>query len=117
MENPALCAEGFGGAGEERTMDNGEAVDTTGDLKGFMTASGAPITFNGAREPRTSSRATIRRGPFCRTTTATLAACRAASTSAPSHAEPRLRQRDLEMPELFVSGAADRSRHDVRRRH
>jgi hypothetical protein len=51
LMNPiGYALEGFGGAAEERTMDNGEAVDTTGDLKGFMTASGVPVTFNGARE-------------------------------------------------------------------
>jgi len=42
--------EGFGGAAEDRTTDNGEAVDTTGVLNGFTDASGATIKFDGARE-------------------------------------------------------------------
>jgi len=42
--------EGFGGAAEERTTDNGEPVDTTGALNGFTDASGATIKFDGARQ-------------------------------------------------------------------
>ncbi|HXI54467.1 MAG TPA: DUF1592 domain-containing protein [Polyangia bacterium] len=39
--------EGFDGAGQPRTLDHGETVDTSGEIDG-LTAS--PITFNGARE-------------------------------------------------------------------
>jgi hypothetical protein len=42
--------EGFDGAGQERTLDNGQPVDATGQLTGFLDASGNPIKFNGARE-------------------------------------------------------------------
>jgi hypothetical protein len=42
--------EGFGGDGAQRTMDNGEAVDTTGVINGFSSKTGAPLTFNGPRE-------------------------------------------------------------------
>jgi hypothetical protein len=41
--------EGFDGAGQERTLDNGEVVDTSGNIKG-LGGSAAPIAFNGARE-------------------------------------------------------------------
>jgi hypothetical protein len=48
--NPiGYALEGFGGAAEDRTMDNGEAVDTSGqynDADGIA----APVPFNGARE-------------------------------------------------------------------
>jgi len=42
--------EGFDGAAQQRTMDNGEPVDATGVINGFTSASGAPLRFNGAKE-------------------------------------------------------------------
>jgi hypothetical protein len=42
--------EGFDGAGQERTLDNGEPVDATGQLTGFTDSSGNTIAFNGARQ-------------------------------------------------------------------
>jgi hypothetical protein len=42
--------EAFDGAGAERTLDNGEPVDTTGQLTGFTDSSGKTITFDGARQ-------------------------------------------------------------------
>jgi hypothetical protein len=51
LMNPiGFALEGFGGAAEERTTDNGDPVDTSGEMKGFTNAAGATITFNGARE-------------------------------------------------------------------
>jgi hypothetical protein len=41
--------EGFGGAAEERTTDNGDPVDTTGVIK-EIEGLPAPVSFNGARE-------------------------------------------------------------------
>jgi hypothetical protein len=50
LMNPiGYALEGFGGAAEERTMDNGEAVDTSGQLKEIDGLT-APVSFNGARE-------------------------------------------------------------------
>jgi hypothetical protein len=46
--------EGFDGAGQERTLDNGYPVDATGQLTGFTDASGKTITFNGARQLSTA---------------------------------------------------------------
>jgi hypothetical protein len=40
--------EAFGGAAEERTTDNGELVDTSGQLKGIPGL--ADVSFNGAKE-------------------------------------------------------------------
>jgi hypothetical protein len=42
--------EGFDGAGKERTLDNGEPVDATGQLTGFSDSAGNTITFDGARQ-------------------------------------------------------------------
>jgi hypothetical protein len=42
--------EAFDGAGAERALDNGEPVDTTGQLTGFTNSSGKTITFDGARQ-------------------------------------------------------------------
>jgi hypothetical protein len=42
--------EGFDSAAQQRTTDNGEPVDTTGEVKGFSSASGAPLTFDGPRQ-------------------------------------------------------------------
>jgi hypothetical protein len=48
--NPiGYALEGFGGAAEERTTDNGEPVDTTGQLKDIEGLP-ASVSFNGARE-------------------------------------------------------------------
>jgi hypothetical protein len=41
--------EGFDGAAQPRTMDNGEAVDTSGQISG-LAGTTAPITFNGAKQ-------------------------------------------------------------------
>jgi hypothetical protein len=41
--------EGFGGSAEERTTDNGDPVDATGQIKEIEGLS-APVSFNGARE-------------------------------------------------------------------
>jgi Protein of unknown function (DUF1592)/Protein of unknown function (DUF1588)/Protein of unknown function (DUF1595)/Protein of unknown function (DUF1587)/Protein of unknown function (DUF1585) len=42
--------EGFDSTGAERTLDNGQPVDATGVINGFASKTGAPLTFNGARE-------------------------------------------------------------------
>jgi hypothetical protein len=42
--------EGFDSAAQQRTTDNGDPVDTTGEIKGFTSASGAPLTFDGPRQ-------------------------------------------------------------------
>jgi Protein of unknown function (DUF1592)/Protein of unknown function (DUF1588)/Protein of unknown function (DUF1585) len=42
--------EDFDSAGAERTLDNGQPVDTTGVINGFTDKSGAPLTFNGPRQ-------------------------------------------------------------------
>ena len=42
--------EGFDSTGAERTLDNGQPVDATGVINGFTSKTGAPLTFNGARE-------------------------------------------------------------------
>jgi hypothetical protein len=42
--------EGFDSAAQQRTTDNGDPVDTTGEIKGFTSANGAPLTFDGPRQ-------------------------------------------------------------------
>jgi hypothetical protein len=42
--------ENFDGAAQFRTMDGGETVDATGEIRGFTSASGADLTFDGARQ-------------------------------------------------------------------
>jgi hypothetical protein len=42
--------EDFDGIGQQRTLDNGAPVDTTGQLTGFDDASGNLITFDGPRQ-------------------------------------------------------------------
>jgi hypothetical protein len=42
--------EDFDGIAQERTLDNGAPVDTTGQLTGFTDASGKTITFDGPRQ-------------------------------------------------------------------
>jgi hypothetical protein len=42
--------ERFDSTGAERTLDNGQPVDATGVINGFQSATGAPLTFDGARE-------------------------------------------------------------------
>ena len=50
LMNPiGYALEGFGGAAEERTSDNGEPVDTSGQLK-EIDGLAAPVSFNGARD-------------------------------------------------------------------
>jgi hypothetical protein len=109
LMNPiGFALEGFGGAAEERTMDNGEMVDTTGEIAGFTTASGAPVTFNGARElsnvlaTNDQARACLASN-FYRYTRGFL------PSGVDLGAVDKLRldyaKRDLEMPELFVGVA------------
>ena len=42
--------EGFDGVGDPRTVDNGEPVDTSGQINGLASPSDAPIVFNGSKE-------------------------------------------------------------------
>ena len=42
--------EGFDGVGDPRTVDNGEPVDTSGQINGMSSPSDPPIPFNGAKE-------------------------------------------------------------------
>jgi hypothetical protein len=42
--------EGFDGAAVGRTVDNGEAVDTSGAINGILGPQGEALTFNGPRE-------------------------------------------------------------------
>jgi hypothetical protein len=42
--------ERFDSTGAERTLDNGQPVDATGVINGFTSPSGAPLTFDGARQ-------------------------------------------------------------------
>ena len=46
-ESHWLRSRGFDSAAQIRTTDNGEPVDTTGEIKGFTSATGAPLTFDG----------------------------------------------------------------------
>ncbi len=109
LMNPiGFALEGFGGAAEERTTDNGDPVDTSGEMKGFTTPSGATVTFNGARELSTVL-----------STNDQAKACLAANyfrytrgflpSGADIVAVDKLSQnyvtRDLDIPELFVGVA------------
>ena len=42
--------EDFDSTGAERTLDNGQPVDTTGEINGFTSSTGAPLTFDGPRQ-------------------------------------------------------------------
>ena len=42
--------ESFDSAAQIRTTDNGDPVDSTGVINGFTSASGEPLTFDGARQ-------------------------------------------------------------------
>src|SRR5262249_28003249 len=42
--------EGFDSAAQVKTTDNGEPVDTTGEIKGFTNADGSPIAFQGPKD-------------------------------------------------------------------
>ncbi len=42
--------EGFDGIGDPRTVDNGEPVDTSGQINGLSSPSDPPIVFNGSKE-------------------------------------------------------------------
>jgi Protein of unknown function (DUF1592)/Protein of unknown function (DUF1588)/Protein of unknown function (DUF1595)/Protein of unknown function (DUF1587)/Protein of unknown function (DUF1585) len=42
--------ESFDSTGAQRTLDNGQPVDTTGVINGFTSSTGAPLTFDGPRE-------------------------------------------------------------------
>jgi hypothetical protein len=42
--------EGFDGIGDPRTVDNGEPVDTSGQINGMSSPSDPPIPFNGSKE-------------------------------------------------------------------
>ena len=42
--------EGFDGVGDPRTVDNGEAVDSSGQINGLSPPSASSISFNGAKE-------------------------------------------------------------------
>jgi hypothetical protein len=42
--------ERFDSTGAERMLDNGQAVDATGVINGFQSKTGAPLTFDGARQ-------------------------------------------------------------------
>jgi hypothetical protein len=109
LMNPiGFALEGFGGAAEDRTTDNGEPVDTTGDLKGFTNAAGMPVTFNGARELSTfvatndQARSCLGANYF-RYTRGFLPS--GVDTVAVNKLSLDYAKRDLEMPELFVGVA------------
>ncbi|HEY0708673.1 MAG TPA: DUF1592 domain-containing protein, partial [Polyangia bacterium] len=50
MDPVGFGLEAFDAIGAQRTHDNGEPVDTTGEIVGMTKAGGAPATFAGARE-------------------------------------------------------------------
>lgn len=50
MDPVGFGLEGFDAIGAQRTHDNGEPVDTSGEIVGMTKAGGAPATFAGARE-------------------------------------------------------------------
>jgi hypothetical protein len=103
--------EGFGGAGEQRTLDNGEPVDTTGELKGLAGAS-TPLTFNGARE-LSAILAASQQAQACLATNLHRFARGFVSKGVDAAAPGKLGQdfvtRDLDLPELFVQVALQES--------
>jgi hypothetical protein len=50
MDPIGFGLEGFDAIGAQRTHDNGELVDATGEIVGMTKEGGAPATFDGARE-------------------------------------------------------------------
>jgi len=101
--------EGFDGAGLERTLDNGEAVDTSGALKDLVGPSGTQsFTFNGARELSTviassdAAKACLAQNyhRFARGFVSY-----GADTGAVQKLSADFLARDLEIPELFVQVA------------
>jgi hypothetical protein len=97
--------EGFDGAAVTRTMDNGEAVDTTGEIKGILGPQGEALTFNGSRELSTLVAANPRaRG--CFTTNYYRFArgfdAKGVDTCAVNKLKNDLVGSDIELPELFV---------------
>jgi len=101
--------EGFDGAGLERTLDNGEAVDTSGALKDLVGPSGTQsFTFNGARELSTVI-ASSDAAKACLAQNYHRFARGFVSYGADAGAVQKLSAdflaRDLEIPELFVQVA------------
>jgi hypothetical protein len=94
--------EGFDGAGLERTLDNGEPVDTSGAINGL---SATPLAFNGPRE-LSSLLAASPQAQGCLAATYHRWARGFAAHDVDTGAVDKLRAdfvaRDLDLPELFV---------------
>jgi hypothetical protein len=97
--------EGFDGAAVGRTMDNGEAVDTTGVINGILGPNGETLTFNGSRElsqvvaknPKARGCFTTNYYRFARGFDA-----KGVDTCAVNKLRNDLVDSDIELPELFV---------------
>jgi Protein of unknown function (DUF1592)/Protein of unknown function (DUF1588)/Protein of unknown function (DUF1595)/Protein of unknown function (DUF1587)/Protein of unknown function (DUF1585) len=97
--------EGFDGAGVGRTMDNGEAVDTSGAINGMTGPMGEALTFNGPRELST----VVAKNPHarsCFTTNYYRFArgydAKGVDTCAVNKLTNDLVSSDLELPQLFI---------------
>jgi hypothetical protein len=103
--------EGFDGAAEPRTMDNGEAVDTSGQISGLPGVS-APVTFNGAKE-LSAILATNDIARKCLATNyyrfARGFAPKGVDEAAASKLSEQFAADDLDIPELFVQLALQKS--------
>ena len=104
--------EGFDGAAVGRTMDNGEAVDTTGVINGMTGPMGEALAFNGSRELST----VVGKNPNargCFTTNYYRFArgfdAKGADTCAVNKLKNELVDNDLAIPELFIKLATEDS--------
>jgi hypothetical protein len=100
--------EGFDSTGAERTLDNGQPVDATGVINGFQSKTGAPLTFNGARELATilAQSDDARRcfaGNYHRY--ARGFAAKGADVGAVQKLQQTFLAQDMDLPELFVQVA------------
>jgi hypothetical protein len=97
--------EGFDGAAVGRTLDNGEPVDASGEIKGIFGPNGEALTFNGARElSQVVARNPKARGCFA-TNYYRFARgfdAKGVDTCAVNRLKNELVQSDVEIPELFV---------------
>jgi hypothetical protein len=101
--------EGFDGAGLERTLDNGEPVDTSGAINGLPGPNGPQsVTFNGPRE-LSNIIAASDQAKACLATSFHRFARGFASRNEDAGAVQKLGQdfvaRNLDIPELFVQVA------------
>jgi hypothetical protein len=99
--------EGFDGAAQPRTVDNGEPVDSSGEIAG-LEGTNAPLRFNGARELSTLlatsdvARSCLAANYYRYTRGFTP---RGADAPAAAKLSQLLLDRNLDLPELFVQVA------------